>query len=186
MGRRLTGALAAIATVGLMAATIMGSAVAQPVQLATDLTGGGQDQDPDGSGTAMVSLDAAAGTVCFDLTWTKIRGPFAAHIHEGGAGQVGGIVVPLFDMREATPLPASIKGVSGCRRGVDASVIGAILADPGGFYVNVHNLRFLGGAIRGQLTASTTTTSATATTSTASTTTPTSGPPSTTSGPPYP
>ncbi|MCI0632918.1 MAG: CHRD domain-containing protein [Actinobacteria bacterium] len=161
MGRRYTIALATLTVVGVMAAAFIGPAAAQPVEFTVSLTGGGADQDPDGSGTATISLDAAAGTACFDLAWTRIRGPFAAHIHEGGVGQEGFIVVPLFDMKAGTPLARTIKGVSGCNNKADASVIDAILADPAGFYVNVHNLRFAAGAIRGQLAASTSTTTST-------------------------
>jgi hypothetical protein len=47
--------------------------------------------------------------------------------------------------------PAS-GSASGCVQGVDAGVISDILANPAGFYVNVHNPDFPGGAIRGQLT----------------------------------
>lgn len=151
MKRRLILTLAALAALGMIAGLIGGSAVAQPVELTTSLTGGGQNQDPDGSGTAAVALDPTAGTVCFDLTWTKIRGPFAAHIHVGAAGESGDIVVHFFDMKGGTPLAGTIKGVSGCAKNVDDAVIDAILAEPAGYYVNVHNNRFPGGAVRGQV-----------------------------------
>jgi hypothetical protein len=35
---------------------------------------------------------------------------------------------------------------------VAADLLEAIAADPAGYYVNLHNPRFPGGAIRGQLT----------------------------------
>lgn len=179
MGKRTKVALALIAVGAVAGGLVIGSAAAQPVQLTAELTGGGADEDPDGSGTAAVTLDAAAGSVCFELTWTKITGPFAAHIHVGAAGQTGDIVVHFFDMKDGTPLARTIKGVSGCAKRVDASVIGAILADPSGYYVNIHNRRFPGGAIRGQLgtTASPTTTTTTPTATSTATSTSTYTPP---------
>lgn len=161
MGRRLSVSLGILTFVSLMAAWVIGPAAAAPVNFTLNLAGGGNGQDPDGSGTATLSLDAAAGTVCFDLTWTKIRGPFAAHIHEGGATRSGDIVVHLFDMKGGTPIFRTIKEVSGCKNNVAASVINAILAAPAGHYVNVHNIKYPGGAIRGQLAGSTTTTTMT-------------------------
>ena len=154
MHKRVRIVLAVLAATGVIGGLVAGSAGAQPVQFDTLLTGGGQGQDPDGSGTATVTLDAAAGTVCFDLTWTKIRGPFAAHIHVGAEGDSGDIVVHFFDMKGGTPLAGTIRGVSGCARNIDAAVIGPIAADPAGYYVNVHNVRYPSGAIRGQLAAS--------------------------------
>jgi hypothetical protein len=119
----------------------------------TQPSGGGEGQDPDGSGSATLSLDAEAGIACFDLTCTKIRGPLAAHIHEGAVTESGDIVDHSFDMKGGTPIFKTIKGVDGCVRNVDASVIDAILADPAGYYGNVHNIPFPCGAIRGQLEA---------------------------------
>lgn len=159
MRKRLTTALVALAVGGMIWTFVIGSAAAQPVELTASLSGGGTDEDPDGTGTAVVTLDAAAGTVCFDLAWAKIRGPFAAHIHVGAAGQSGDIVVHFFNMKDGTPLAGTIKGVTGCAKRVDDAVIAAILDDPAGYYVNVHNRRFPGGAIRGQLAGSTSPTS---------------------------
>jgi hypothetical protein len=101
--------------------------------------------DPDGSGTAAVSFDAIDATtseVCFDLAYTGIDAPTAAHIHTGAAGANGGILIDF-----GTPTADSF---SGC---VDAPTadVDLILADPAGFYVNVHTGAFPDGAIRGQL-----------------------------------
>jgi hypothetical protein len=179
MGKRTRIALALIAVGAVIGGLVIGSATAQPIQLTATLAGGGAGEDPDGSGTATVTLDAAARTVCFELTWAKIKGPFAAHIHVGAAGQVGDIAVHFFDMRDGTPLAGTIKGVSGCAKRVDAAVIQAILDDPAGYYVNVHNRRFPAGAIRGQLagSASPTTTTTTPTSTATSTVTSTYTPP---------
>ncbi|HEY5611388.1 MAG TPA: CHRD domain-containing protein [Thermoanaerobaculia bacterium] len=101
--------------------------------------------DPDGSGLAVVSITGT--TVRYTLFVQNIAAPTAAHIHRGVAGVAGEIVVGF-------PAPFSGGGVSGEVIGVSQTIIDEILANPSGFYVNVHNADFAGGAIRGQLTAS--------------------------------
>lgn len=154
--RRGTLALAAVAVAALVAAVlVVGPAAAGgPTVLSATLTGDAEVPGPgddDGTGNATVTLDAAAGTVCFELGWSKIRGPWGAHIHRGAEGEAGDIVVAFFNTRDLIPIPKTITSVSGCVRNVDAATIDAIAADPAGFYVNVHNRRFPAGAIRGQL-----------------------------------
>lgn len=99
--------------------------------------------DPDGTGAATVSfaaLDATNTEVCFDLAYSGIANPTAAHIHTGAAGSAGGVVVPL-----GTPPPSS-----GCVT-VLTTVAQPIIDAPANFYVNVHNADFPNGALRGQL-----------------------------------
>lgn len=114
--------------------------------------------DTDGSGTAMLDIDADTGRVCFELTTSKTGTVTVAHIHSGGVGQDGPVVVD-FDV--------PMNGLSGCVFG-NAEVTAAILANPGAFYVNVHTTEYPNGAIRAQVnatpTAATTTTTPTPTT----------------------
>ena len=105
--------------------------------------------DPNGFGFAELDLDVAAERVCFILEWSGIRRPFAAHIHRGQAGNAGPIRVTLFSARR--PLPGTIHHVEGCVRGVDSDLVDRIIANPDRYYVNIHNVRYPGGAIRGQL-----------------------------------
>jgi hypothetical protein len=105
--------------------------------------------DPNGSGSATITLDPTADTVCFELDWQQIRAPFAAHIHRGATGVAGPVKVPLFEAE--VPLPRTIKGVNGCVSDVNSDLIDRIIANPGNFYVNIHNRPFPDGAIRGQL-----------------------------------
>ena len=63
---------------------------------------------------------------------------FAAHIHVAAAGSPGPVVVPL------NPY------AGGCTT-VDRELAIAILTNPAGYYVNVHNAPYPGGAARGQL-----------------------------------
>ncbi|MGH2586769.1 MAG: CHRD domain-containing protein [Dehalococcoidia bacterium] len=111
---------------------------------ATFLTGAAEPNggDPDGVGGATIVLHANRGQVCFALAVARIAPANAAHIHQAPVGVNGPIVVPL------TP---PTNGVSfGCTS-ADRALISAIIANPAGFYVNVHNADFPGGALRGQL-----------------------------------
>ena len=51
---------------------------------------------PAGSGLVVLHLDATKGTVCWTFAEVaKIGKATAAHIHKGGAGKAGPVVVPL-------------------------------------------------------------------------------------------
>jgi hypothetical protein len=112
-----------------------------------------------GSGMARVTLNRGQSEVCWEVTVAHLTAPvFAAHIHKGGPGVNGPIVVPFFGF--ATPSHAT--SFSGCTEHVDRALIEAIQDNPGGYYVNVHTSCagqpapcgpfFPGGAVRGQLT----------------------------------
>ena len=102
--------------------------------------------DPDGAGTAVVRFRPDAGLVCFDIAVQNIRLPsVGAHIHRGAAGSNGPIVVGF-------RAPEASGTSSGCVTAA-AALINEIVANPTGFYVNVHTTDFPGGAIRGQLPA---------------------------------
>lgn len=96
--------------------------------------------DPDGSGTALFRLTPGQRTVCWEVTWSNIEAPTAAHIHRGTSDVAGPVEVTL------DPIAA------GCAQEVDRALILEILRQPDAFYANVHNEPFPGGAIRGQLT----------------------------------
>lgn len=101
--------------------------------------------DPDGSGSASVTLNPDQGQVCFDLSWMNITLPAqAAHIHQGAAGVAGPVVVPFFTA------PVQGNSASACVS-ADQAVIQAIMTNPANYYVNVHTTDFPAGAIRGQL-----------------------------------
>jgi hypothetical protein len=121
--------------------------------------------DPDGSGSSRVEIKPQHGAVCFDLDWEDIDAPTAAHIHLGAPDVAGPIVVTLF-MTSSAPdqpptLPETITAVSGCTEEVtvpeDApfdsatALLRNVKSEPRQYYVNIHNLAFPAGAIRGQL-----------------------------------
>ncbi len=102
--------------------------------------------DRDGHGEATIRLQQGLGRVCFVLNVHGLTLPSAgAHIHLGAVGSAGGIVVQLV-----------APGASGTSRGCSSAtraLVGQILRNPAGYYVNVHTTDFPAGAIRGQLEA---------------------------------
>jgi hypothetical protein len=97
--------------------------------------------DPDGKGTAKIKLEQSKGEVCFRLTWSGIGTPTAAHIHQGKRGVAGPVVVPIF---------GGAAKHSGCVH-ADKKLIGKIAKSPASYYVNIHNQKYPGGALRAQL-----------------------------------
>lgn len=98
--------------------------------------------DPDGSGSAALTVNPGQNRICYTLTVRDIEPARAAHIHEGGPTVAGPIVVSL-----AAPANGSIEGCATVTRELALE----ILKDPADYYVNVHNAPFPGGAVRGQL-----------------------------------
>ena len=114
----------------------------------TTLTGAAEvpgPGDPDGSGTASLTLNPGQGEVCFEISLSGISLPAnAGHIHEAPAGVRGPVVIPLFLTPDADGL------ISGCVS-ADREGIKEIIQHPEEYYVNVHNTEFPDGALRGQL-----------------------------------
>jgi hypothetical protein len=104
--------------------------------------------DPVGTGTATIRLRAGQGQVCFRLAVENLASAAAAHIHRGASGVAGPVVVPL-----TTPGADGVS--SGCAPATRA-VVSAILARPASYYANVHTAEFPAGAVRGQLTGTST------------------------------
>ncbi len=94
--------------------------------------------DPDGAGTAEVKITGAK--VCWEIKTSKVGKIVAAHIHKGGPGVAGPVVVPFGKTFKSKGCVASTK-----------AIVAAIEKSPGGYYVNVHNATYPGGALRGQL-----------------------------------
>lgn len=84
-------------------------------------------------------------TLCYGLNVTNIGKPVAAHIHKGSRGENGDVVVTLKHPRRGNP------GASKQCVAVDSAVADDIRSNPKQFYVNVHNAKFPGGAVRGQV-----------------------------------
>lgn len=134
-----------IVAVALAATGLACAAQAQETKLAAHLMGASETPagDPDGMGHAMVRVDPVKGQVCYDIMVENIGAATAAHIHKGAAGASGPPVVMLTK-------PGADGKVSACANAA-ADVAKDIVANPAGYYVNVHTAEFGGGAIRGQL-----------------------------------
>lgn len=94
--------------------------------------------DPDGFGTATLMINDVALTIDWNIVVGNIDLPLTgAHIHLAPAGVAGPVVVNFNSQLSGT--------------GLSDPDLAAVLANPAGFYVNVHNQVFPAGAIRGQL-----------------------------------
>ncbi len=109
------------------------------------------------TGMATITIDPDTNQVCVTATLNNPPSDpvILDHIHMGAAGVAGGVVINFNNNLDT------------CVAG-DPNVVAAVIANPAGYYFNVHTTTFQGGAARGQLVlqADTTTTTATATTST--------------------
>ena len=94
--------------------------------------------DPDGRGTAEVKITGRK--VCWEIKVSGVQTIVAAHIHKGGPGVAGPVVVPFGKVFKA----------KGCTT-TTAAIAAAIERRPAAYYVNVHNAKYPGGALRGQL-----------------------------------
>ncbi len=170
MRNKAMAAVAFALVAGLAVFALVGGAAAQGSgserHLRANMTGAKEVPGPgddDGWGRANIWVFPSKGKVCFRERWANIEAPTASHIHAGARGVAGDIVVTLF-MSSASPaepptLPDTLTGVQGCSdmvavpEGFDnaTQLLRNIKHHPGRYYVNVHNLDFPAGAIRGQL-----------------------------------
>ena len=139
--------LAIAATLSLLAMLALSGTVLAAETVLNATLAGDAATDADGTGTAKLTLDPAAGTACWDITVTNIAAVTQSHIHIGAAGASGDVVVPL-------DVDGFTGSSTGCTQNVAANTLQAVIDGPAGYYVNVHNADFPGGAIRGQLAAS--------------------------------
>ena len=96
---------------------------------------------PNGSATAVITVKMSR-QVCWKFTNLKnVTAPKVDHIHQGPAGAAGNIVIPLGTAYKA----------SGCVSNVAPTLLSQIESKPNGFYVNIHNVAYPQGAVRGQL-----------------------------------
>jgi hypothetical protein len=99
---------------------------------------------PDGTGTAALTINPNTLMIDWAITVSNIDLPTTdAHIHAGAPGVAGPVVVDFQNHLTGNNL-------------MDSD-LAAILADPGNYYVNVHNSLYSAGAVRGQLCFSTST-----------------------------
>jgi hypothetical protein len=117
--------------------------------LSTTLSGDEEAPGPgDKNGKGFVTLVIEPdGTICYEGKVQAIgREITGAHIHVGALGVPGAVVVDL------DPFGADITGNKASHCVTTTPEIAAqIVANPSGYYVNVHTTAYPAGAIRGQL-----------------------------------
>lgn len=161
MRKGLTAGVAVVAATGA-AFAVQGIAAAGHTNTVLETTLDGRSEvasdaenrkvvgDPNGRGEAYVfGIDADPTTLCYVLTVDKIGTATAAHIHEGAQGRNGPVVVNLAAPADGNAADCLTEGEEG--KFVGDQTVADILANPQDYYVNVHNVEFPGGAVRGQL-----------------------------------
>jgi hypothetical protein len=131
--------VALLATVGIVAAG--GRPLAASLSGANEVPSG--SGDPDGRGSARLTLNQGQGELCVDIDVENISNIRLAHIHEAPAGVNGPVVVDFGSLISGLT-------VEGCVP-VDAALIKEIRQNPENYYVNIHSNEFPAGAVRGQL-----------------------------------
>ncbi|HKF45662.1 MAG TPA: CHRD domain-containing protein [Thermoanaerobaculia bacterium] len=124
-----------------------GAARAQTFTYVAALTGANETPnpaDPDGVGFAVINIDQGAGSITFTAYAQNIASISASHIHRGAAGVTGPVIIPFNQ-----PFTNGVS--SGTLPGIAPALLAEIIANPPGYYFNVHTTDFPGGAIRGQL-----------------------------------
>lgn len=135
----------AVAAAAVVPALALASEQAMSPVVSSKLSGRAEvpKGDPDGTGFAVLNLDAGKGTACWKFKGiAKIGAPNAAHIHKGRKGTAGPVVVALGNAYKT----------SGCAKAPKKTIV-AIETHPNDYYVNIHNAKYPAGAIRGQLVA---------------------------------
>lgn len=154
--------IAVLALVGILATFGVATAGHENTVLETQLDGRSEVAngatsrrivgDPNGRGEAYVfGIDGDPTTLCYVLTVDRIKPAAAAHIHKGQPGTNGPVVVTLAPPADGNAADCLTEGEP--NKFAEGQTVAEILANPGDFYVNVHNAQFPGGAIRGQLAA---------------------------------
>ncbi len=117
------------------------AASASAQTLSATLTGAAEvpgPGDPDGSGFSIVEINGTS--IRYTIIVAGIDTVTAAHIHTGAAGVAGPVLIGLTTSGQLTGTVTATQ-----------AQVNQILANPSGFYVNVHNAAFPDGAVRGQL-----------------------------------
>ena len=142
MRRILTSVVAALVIIGGLVGVVAVENAAAGVYTFSASLFHSNEVPPNASGytgVASITVDTSTFEVCVNAT-TNVPDSdaiVAQHIHEGAEGVNGPIVVPF------TSLDSCAISTS--------TIVDGIVANPSGFYFNVHTTMFPGGALRGQL-----------------------------------
>jgi hypothetical protein len=126
--------------------TAVGCASARPqADLCAHLAGAGESSDaldPVHEGSAVLHLERTS--IRFSIAAAGLEKVVAVHIHHGPAGGNGPMLWELHPGYAGDSLRATASEIP-------PGIVALIRADPAGYYVKLHTVKFPGGAIRGQL-----------------------------------
>ena len=152
MSKRLTRTIFVLAVVSLtIGVAAMAGAQGRNNEFRATMKGSNERPKGPARASGTFTVEFRRGQACFRMA---VRGlgafPVAAHIHKGGAGVNGPIVVDLKATARSTWKGTSPRVAQKCVS-AKASVVSAIRRNPSGYYANVHTSKNPGGAARGQL-----------------------------------
>jgi hypothetical protein len=140
---RLARAALALALLGLAA----GAAQAQKVALGAQLEGSSVRPGPAerraGGGGANFLAIPSSNQLCYTVRAVVGSPPIEAHLHKAGAGANGPTILWL---KAGTEVGQRANCVD-----VPPELLKDLLANPAGYYVDVHTYDFPNGAVRGQI-----------------------------------
>ena len=157
-------AIFAIATAALaiIVGTMFGltSTMAQQQERKFTATLSGQEEVPptNSQATGMAEVTVTGNNARYSVNATNMQGVTAGHIHSGGQGENGPIVVTLFKNESPTNEVSETGSITADK--LEGPMAGKQLADlvtamtNGETYVNVHTEQNPNGEIRGQITSS--------------------------------
>jgi hypothetical protein len=159
MRRSLASFVLVTLTVIAVASIMMRSARADIVVFTAQLLASNEvppvsNADAGAFGQVVVTLDTSNNNFRFDWSVNSVSSPaiILSHIHEGAAGVNGPVRVDSL-ISPANPVPVVNGGAVFSRGNLPgpADVVQRLLANPAGFYFNVHSTLNPGGVVRGQL-----------------------------------
>lgn len=122
--------------------------------LASNETPPVSNADANAFGNVTVTVDTVTSTYRFDWAVNGVAASsiILSHIHEGPAGVAGPVRVDS-GISPAAPIPVVNGSASFSKSGISgpADVTTRLLANPAGFYFNIHSNLNPGGVVRGQL-----------------------------------
>jgi hypothetical protein len=119
-----------------------------PLSAENEVPGCPQGVESGATGTAVIQIDEETGEITYRVVAVRLPGSLTnsagAHIHVGSAGDIGGVL-------QALDLTGRDTGLVAAGSVTNPTLAAAILADPAGYYVNVHTDDCPEGAVRGQI-----------------------------------
>ena len=143
--------LLAMASIALMATSNTDTSASARLAYIVPLSGhaetsivspAGGTGDLDGAGLVRLIIDQSRRQICYEFELSGLATPMMAHIHRGQPLRNGPSVVTLF-----TGMGGEL---ADCVLWTNKQ-LGAIVADPSSYYVNIYTTEFPDGALRGQL-----------------------------------